>query len=81
MLLSSFVIIAHVFLTIFGRFCVRVLFSTSKSSACQTLSTWTLATVAAAMLESAADLNLTSEKITGEISAKVHIPDSWHVYF
>ena len=56
----------------------------SKSSACQTLvraSTWTLAAAAAAaILESAADPNLTSEKVMGEICAKVHIPDSWHVY-
>ena len=43
-------------------------------------STWTLATAATAMLESAADLNLTSEKVMGEIIATVHIPDSWHVY-
>ena len=55
----------------------------SKSSACQTLvraSTWILATAAAAILESAADPNLTSEKVMGEICATIHIPDSWHVY-
>ena len=43
-------------------------------------STWTLATAAAAILESVADPNLTSEKVMGEIFATVHIPDSWHVY-
>ena len=32
------------------------------------------------MLESATDPKLTSEKVTGEISATVHIPDCWHVY-
>ena len=80
MLQSSFTIFAHVFLTISGRFCVKHM---SKSSACQTLvraSTWTPATAAAAILESAADPNLTSEKVMGEICATVHIPDSWHVY-
>ena len=80
MLQSSFTIVAHVFLTISGRVCVKHM---SKSSACQTLvraSTWTLATAAAAILESAADPNLTSEKVMGEICATVHIPDSWHVY-
>ena len=82
MLQSSFTIFAHVFLTISGRFCVKHM---SKSSACQTLlraSTWTLATAAVgvAILESAANPNLTSEKVMGEICATVHIPDSWHVY-
>ena len=82
MLQSSFTIFAHVFLTISGRFCVKHM---SKSSACQTqtlvrASTWTQATAAAAILESAADPNLTSEKVMGEICAMVHIPDSWHVY-
>ena len=43
-------------------------------------STWTLATAAAAILESGADPNLTLEKVTGDISATVYIPDSWHVY-
>ena len=76
MLQSSFTIFAHVFLTISGRSCVKHM---SKSSACQT-STWTQATAAAAILESAADPNLTSEKVMGEICATVHIPDSWHVY-
>ena len=81
MLQSSFTIFAHVFLTISGRFCVK---HKSKSSACQTpvraSMWWTLASAAAAILESAADLNLTSEKVMGEICAIVHIPDSWHVY-
>ena len=66
MLLSSFAIIAHVFLSISGRFCVKLILNTSNSSAYQTLgheSTWILATVVAAMLESAADPNLTSEKL------------------
>ena len=83
MLQSSFTILAHVFLTISGRFCVKVIFSTCqnhppvrRSSA----STWILATAAAAILKSAADPNLTSEKVMGEICATVHIPDSWHVY-
>ena len=84
---SSFTILAHVFLTISGRFCVKLIFSTcqhwSKSSACQTLvraTTWILATAAAAILESTADPNLTSEKVLGEIYATVDLPDSWHVY-
>ena len=80
MLQSSFTIFAHVFLTISGRICVKHM---SKSSACQTLvraRTWTLDSAAAAILESAADPNLTSEKVMGEIYATVHIPDSWHVY-
>ena len=44
-----------------------------KSSACQTLvraSTWILAPAAAAILESEADPNLTSEKVLGEIYAR-----------
>ena len=84
MLQSSFTILAHVFLTISGRFCVKLIFSTyqnhppvRRSSA---RARGFLAVAAAAILESAADPNLTSEKVMGEICATVHIPDSWHVY-
>ena len=84
MLLQSFTILAHVFIIIAGSFCVKHTFNTcvfvkiNQTLSCA--STWTEATAEAAILESVVNPNLTSEKITGETSAMVHIPHCWYVY-